>query len=87
MESRNIPLILLVPAWKRWGRARSVKKNCVVIHSPYDEFVTFEDSVELCEASGVRLIAAGVDHRLNCWEGRRALGWFITRVRTQSPRP
>ena len=33
----------------------------------------FEDSVELCEASGSRLIAAGVDHRLNCWEGRRAM--------------
>ena len=31
-----------------------------------------EDSVELCEASGVRLIAAGMDHMLNCEEGRRA---------------
>lgn len=73
MHSGGTPLILLAPAWRRWGKARSVKKNCVVIHSPFDEYVPFSDSVELCEVSGVRLIAAGVDHRLNCWEGRMAL--------------
>lgn len=73
MDSAETPLILLGPAWKRWGKARSVKKNCVVIHSPRDEFVPFEDSVELCEASGSRLVAAGVDHCLNCEEGRRAM--------------
>ena len=73
MDSGETPLILLAPAWKRWGKVRSIKQNSVVIHSPGDEFVPFEDSVELCEASGVRLIAAGMDHRLNCEEGRRAL--------------
>ena len=40
--------------------------------SPFGKFVLFEDSVELCKASGVRLMAAGVDHRLNCEQGRRA---------------
>lgn len=82
MDSGDTPLILLAPAWKRWGRARTVKKNCVVIHSPHDEIVPFEDSVELCDKSGATLIAAGEDHRLNCWEGRRALRealrWFVT---------
>ena len=73
LDSGETPLILLAPAWKRWGKARSVKKNCVVIHSLHDEIVPFVASVELCEASSVRLIAAGVDHRLNCEEGRRAL--------------
>ena len=72
MNSGETPLVLLAPAWRRWGRAKSVKKNAVVIHSPHDEVVPFKDSVELCEASGV-LIAAGMDHRLNCWEGRKAL--------------
>ena len=66
-------LVLLAPAWKRWGKATSVKKNCIVIHSPHDEIVPFGDSVELCEASGIELIAAGMDHRLNCEEGRKAL--------------
>ena len=69
----QVNLVLLAPAWKRWGKARSVKKNCVVIHAPHDEFVPYQDSVELCEASGSRLVAAGMDHRLNCWEARRAL--------------
>jgi hypothetical protein len=53
MASSDTPLILLAPAWKRWGQARSVKKNCMVIHSPFDEIVPFEDSVELCEGKGV----------------------------------
>ena len=70
-------LVLLAPAWKRWGKARSVKKNCIVIHSPHDEYVPFEDSVELSETSGSRLVAAGVDHRLNCKEARRALGQVL----------
>ena len=73
MDRGDTPLILLAPAWKRWGKATSVKKNCIVIHSPHDEIVPFGDSVELCEASGIELIAAGMDHRLNCEEGRKAL--------------
>ena len=80
MDSGDTPLILLAPAWKRWGKARSVKKNCVVIHSPHDEFVPFEDSIELCGRSGAILVAAGKDHRLNCEEGRRALGRFSVEV-------
>jgi hypothetical protein len=72
-DSGPTPLILLASAWRRWGKAKSVKKNCVIIHSPHDEVVPFEDSVKLCEASGVRLIAAGVDHRLNCAEARKVL--------------
>ena len=73
INSGDTPLVLLAPAWRRWGKAKTVKKNCVVIHSPHDEFVPFSDSVELCQASGVRLIAAGVDHRLNDPQARRAL--------------
>ena len=73
MDSGDTPLILLAPAWRRWGTARSLKKNCVVIHSVHDEFVPFEDSIELCGTSGAYLVAAGEDHRLNCWEARRAM--------------
>ena len=72
MDSGETPLILLAPACRQWGKARSVKSNCVVIHSHHDEFVPFEDSVVLCGKSGAKLIAAGKDHRLNCREGRKA---------------
>ncbi len=84
MDSDETPLVLLAPAWKRWGKATAVKKKCVVIHSPHDDVVPFEDSVELCEASGSRLIAAGVDHRLNCWEGRRAMREALAVTRSLS---
>lgn len=86
MERGNTPLILLAPAWKQWGKARTIKKNTVVIHSVHDEIVAFQDSVELCEASGVRLISAGDDHQLNCNEGRRAMERALGLVLGEAPR-
>jgi hypothetical protein len=47
--------------------------NSVVVLSPGNEFVAFDDSIQLCGKSGARLIAAVKDHRLNCEEGRKAL--------------
>jgi pimeloyl-ACP methyl ester carboxylesterase len=41
MDSGETPLILLAPAWRLWGTARSIKKNCTGIQSPCDEFVPF----------------------------------------------
>ncbi len=73
IDSDGTPLVLLAPAWKRWGKARTIHSNCVVIHSLFDKMVPFEDSVQLCGSSEAKLIAAGLDHRLNCEEGRRAL--------------
>jgi hypothetical protein len=65
LDSGETPLILLAPAFRRWGKARWVKNNCVVIHSPHDKYVPYSDSFELCGKSGATLLAAGVDHRLN----------------------
>ena len=73
MDGGDSPLILLAPAWRRWGKATSVKQNCVIIHSAHDEFVPYEDSLEFCGRSKAKLFAAGRDHRLNCIEGRTAL--------------
>ena len=87
IDSATTPLILLAPAFKRWGKARAVKKNTVVIHSPFDECVPFEGSVELCKTSGIRLVAAGLDHRLNCGEARRALEKALATVMVTDPLP
>jgi hypothetical protein len=73
LDSGETPMILLAPAWRRWGKSTSVRRNCVVIHSVHDEFVPYEDSVELCGKSGARLIGAGEDHRLNDPQARNAL--------------
>jgi hypothetical protein len=67
IKSGETPLVLLCPAWKRWGSARTVKKNTVILHSRADDTVPFADSVELVKNSGLpesALIEVGTDHRL-----------------------
>lgn len=63
----NTPLVLLCPAWKRWGTATTVKPGTVILHSRADEVVSFADSEELVRNSGVppeSLIEVGAEHRL-----------------------
>jgi len=63
----DTPLVLLCPAWKRWGAATTVKPNTVILHSPDDEVVPFSDSEELVKNSGLpsgSLIEVGTEHRL-----------------------
>jgi alpha-beta hydrolase superfamily lysophospholipase len=67
IDSRDTPLVLLCPAWKRWGRARTVKKNTTILHSRADDVVPFADSEELVRRSGLpatALVEVGTDHRL-----------------------
>jgi len=67
LEAGTIPLVLLCPAWKRWGKARSVKLGTTLLHSPADDVIPFSDSQELLRTSGLpesALIAIGSDHRL-----------------------
>lgn len=37
----DVPLVLLCPAWKRWGTASTVKPGTVVLHSQADETIPF----------------------------------------------
>jgi hypothetical protein len=67
IRSGSARLVLLCPAWKKWGTARTVKPGTVVLHSRADEVIPFADSVELVRNSGLpesALIAVGTDHRL-----------------------
>ena len=67
IDSKDTPLVLLCPAWKRWGSATRVKPNTVILHSRADEVVPFADSEELVRNSGLpseSLIETGADHRL-----------------------
>jgi hypothetical protein len=76
MDGGGTPLILVAPAWKRWGRVRSVcKANSIILHSPRDDVVPFDDSIELCLNSGglLSIIPAGQDHRMNDEQARMAL--------------
>ena len=67
IDSGSTPLVLLCPAWKRWGTARTVKLGTVILHSRADNVVPFSDSVELVRNSGLpsgSLVEIGTEHRL-----------------------
>src|SRR5208282_3489412 len=67
INSGSTPLVLLCPAWKHWGTARTVKPGTIILHSKADETIPFSDSVELVRNSGLpqeSLIEVGTEHRL-----------------------
>jgi alpha-beta hydrolase superfamily lysophospholipase len=67
LNSGDTPLVLLCPAWKKHGTARTVKKNTTILHSRADDVVPFSDSEELVKNSGLpasALVEVGNDHRL-----------------------
>jgi hypothetical protein len=67
IDSKDTPLVLLCPAWKKWGTAKTVKPNTVILHSRQDDVVPFQDSEELVANSDLppeTLIEVGDDHRL-----------------------
>ena len=67
INSGSTPLVLLCPAWKRWGTATTVKPGTVILHSKADDVVPFADSQQLLRESGLpesTLIAVGTEHRL-----------------------
>jgi hypothetical protein len=67
INTGTTPLVLLCPAWKRWGTATTVKPGTVILHSRADDVVPFADSEELVRNSGLgdsAVIVVGNDHRL-----------------------
>ncbi len=64
VNSGGAKLVLLCPAWKKWGTAKTVKPGTAILHSRADDVVPFADSEELAENSGATLIEVGTDHRL-----------------------
>jgi hypothetical protein len=67
LNSSDTPLVLVCPAWKKYGTVKTVKQNTTVLHSRADDVVPFADSEELLHSSGLpasALIEVGSDHRL-----------------------
>lgn len=67
INSGSAKLVLLCPAWKKWGTARTVKPGSVILHSRADDVIPFAASEELVRNSGLpssALIEVGTDHRL-----------------------
>ena len=67
IDGGDARLVLLCPAWKKYGTARTMKKNAIVLHSRADDVVPFGDSQELVRHSSLpasALVEVGSDHRL-----------------------
>ena len=90
LDSGATPLVLLCPAWKRWGTARTVKPRTVILHSEADDVIPIIDSRELVRASGLpepALVVVGTDHRLAAREPLEAMLGAVERAvaRPESP--
>jgi Alpha/beta hydrolase family len=97
IRSDRVPLVLLCPAWKRWGAVRVAKPNTTILHSRNDEVIPFVDSEELVAASGLprtALIETGNDHRLADPDSLRTMldaclrateGLFLSNLSTRIP--
>jgi alpha-beta hydrolase superfamily lysophospholipase len=67
METRGARLVLLCPAWKRWGTATTAPPGTIILHSEADDVVPIADSRQLLARSGLpasALVVVGGDHRL-----------------------
>jgi hypothetical protein len=67
MSVGDVRLVLLCPAWKKFGNRRTVKAGTIILHSRLDDVVPFGDSEELIRNSSLprhSLIEVGSDHRL-----------------------
>ena len=64
INSGSAKLVLLCPAWRKFGTARTVKPGTVILHSRDDDVIPFADSEALVRNNGATLIEVGSDHRL-----------------------
>ena len=64
IDCGDAKLVVLCPAWKKYGTAKAVGPDTVILHCRADDVVPFADSEELARNSGATLIEVGTDHRL-----------------------
>jgi len=67
LQCGETPLVLLCPAWKKFGTVKNVKPGTIMLHSRADDVIPFADSEELLRNSDLPslcLVAVGNVHRL-----------------------
>ena len=67
INSGEAKLVLLCPAWAKWGTVKTVKPGTLILHSRADDVIPFAHSQELVRNSGLlasALVEVGTDHRL-----------------------
>ena len=68
LNPRGVPMLLLCPAWKRYGLDARISGPVRILHAAADELLPLADSVELLARSGLPaawLTVVGIEHRLH----------------------
>ncbi len=74
-----VKTVLIAPAWKKYAPWLMTRANSVIIHSPQDDIVAYEDSLELAHSSGCHLVSAGECHRMIDSDALLALATCLSR--------
>lgn len=88
LQSGIVPLVLLCPAWKRWGDQATLKANSLILHSRQDEIIPFSDSESLLALNRLpneNLIEVGRDHRLADPDSLAVMHWACQVLLTRQP--
>ena len=65
IDPGNASIVLIAPAWKKYGVTSKVD-NAFVLHCENDDVVLFEDTQELFRSStGTTVVSCGIDHRMS----------------------
>lgn len=68
-NTKDCKVILIAPAWKKFGVSGDLKPGTVVLHSESDDIVPFEDTQELFRNNtGLEIIACEDNHRMSSEE-------------------
>ena len=86
LDLRGVPLVLIAPAWRRWGQATRVPQRTIILHSAADELIPLAESRELAAVSqldAASLVVVGEEHRMN---DERALAALAAAIRQAAAR-
>jgi hypothetical protein len=67
IDSGSVPLVLIAPAWRRWGTATTLKPRTVILHARDDAIIPIGDSLDVLRSSGLpesALKIVGQDHNM-----------------------
>ena len=67
IDAGTTPLVLIAPAWRRWGTAERIKPGTTILHAEADDVIPLADSRALLAASGLSesdLILVGLNHNM-----------------------
>ena len=76
IETGDVPVVLIAPAWRRWGSADRARPRTIVLHSDADDVIPIADSRDLIARSGLpagALVVVGADHNMTDPEALAAL--------------